>query len=382
MNILLLNILYWLTSTLELVSMKILSKYYLIDNAVFDLFNIFTTFARSIYLPYYCLKLYQLYKANKKFNPHWVDILTGIFDQTDIFFYYIALSGLSFGEFITYRTCSIFITGISLYMINKNNISIKKWISYIFIFSACITLLIFNNDSKIIYITSCLVSSLIYSCINILIEINVKSKSDIKLNIYWTKLISNVIGGFVGLTYEHNQQLISFVIMSQNGLYITLISLLIGLFANLYYYYKVNIILYYHNKNKNGSIIVMFIDIFRRFAVFLIGMLFFNEIYNNVIYISLTLMFIGTIIGFINFNKCIDNNELLVSIKTNNNNVNNSNFPNDSNNLNDTNDTNDSNDTNDTTKLINNKLNNIIDNHDIKVPIINDNLLHIEINKI
>lgn len=114
----LLNFSYWIISTVELLLMKILANNYVDD-------IIFNSFTRSIMLPYNTWKIYKMYKL-KKFNPRWFDILTGILDQLDIYFCYIALSGISIGEYITYRTFSIFITGVSLYMFGKNMLSIKK----------------------------------------------------------------------------------------------------------------------------------------------------------------------------------------------------------------------------------------------------------------
>lgn len=312
MNIVSLNILYWLFSTLELILMKILVTYFSINNTIFDTFEIFNIFTRSIYLPYFIWKIFVLYKSNKEFNPSFYDILTGVFDQFDIFLYYIALSGLTFGEYITYRTCTIFITEIILYIFNKSNLSIKKCISYIFILCSCLMLLIFNTDGKIKYIIACLTSSCIYSYISIIIEFNIELRSDAMLNIYWTKIISNIIGCFIGLSYENNTHLISFIINSEYSLYICIISAFIGLFANLYYFFKVYIISYYYNTITNGSIIILFIDIFRRLTIFIIGILFFHENYNNYIYMSLSLMLFGSIIGFVNYDRYDSDRNLLI----------------------------------------------------------------------
>jgi hypothetical protein len=311
MNIILLNILYWLTSTLELILMKILVKYFSIENMIFDVLEIFNIFIRSIYIPYFIWKIFDLYKQGKNFNPRWIDILTGFLDQFDIFLYYIALSGLTFGEYITYRTFSIFITGLLLFVHNRNILSMKKCISYLLIFCACLILLISNNtQSNVKYIVACLTSSIFYSCINILVELNVKSNSDAILNICWTKIISNIIGGFVGLAYENNTHLISFIVGSSNGVYISIGSILIGLCANLYYWFKINIILQEKSSNS-GSMRIIFLDIIRRCTIFIIGILFFNEIYNNITYMAFGLMFIGSIFGFIKFTNCtcINTNE-------------------------------------------------------------------------
>lgn len=299
----LINFLYWIISTFELLLMKILANNYVDD-------IIFNNFTRSIMLPYNTWKIYKMYKLKNKFNPKWFDILTGICDQLDIYFCYIALNGLSIGEYITYRTFSIFITGISLFILGKNILSIKKITSLILIFCACLILLIFNNDNKIIYIFACLFSSYFYSCIGILIELNVKTKSDRKINYYWTKVISNIIGGIVGIMFEYKNQLISNILQLTNSLYIILIiSLLIAICENFNYYLKVKIIAL-TQKDNSGSIIIMFLDIFRRFTLLIIGSIFFHEYYNNIMFISISLMFLGSIIGLINFYQCIDKNSL------------------------------------------------------------------------
>jgi drug/metabolite transporter (DMT)-like permease len=301
----LLNFSYWIISTVELLLMKILANNYVDD-------IIFNSFTRSIMLPYNTWKIYKMYKLKKKFNPRWFDILTGILDQLDIYFCYIALSGISIGEYITYRTFSIFITGVSLYMFGKNMLSIKKIMSLILIFCACLILLIFNNDNngKIKYIFACLFSSYMYSCIGILIELNVKTKSDRKINYYWTKIISNIIGAIVAIMFENQTQSLSNILTSTNSLYIILIiSLLIAICENFNYYLKVKIIALTQNDN-NGSIIIIFLDIFRRFTLLIIGGIFFHEYYNNIMYFSISLMFLGSIIGLMNFSQCIDKNSL------------------------------------------------------------------------
>jgi drug/metabolite transporter (DMT)-like permease len=298
----LLNFLYWIISTVELLLMKILANNYVDD-------IIFNSFTRSIMLPYNTWKIYKMYKLKNRFNPRWFDILTGLCDQLDIYFCYIALNGLSIGEYITYRTFSIFMTGISLYILGKNILSFKKIASFILIFSACLILLIFNNNNKIKYIFACLFSSYLYSCICILIELNVKTKSDRKINYYWTKIISNIIGGIVGIMFENQNQLVSNILQLTNSLYVILIiSLLIAICENFNYYLKVKIIAL--TQDKSGSIIIMFLDIFRRFTLLIIGSIFFHEYYNNIMFISISLMFLGSIIGLINFSQCIDKNSL------------------------------------------------------------------------
>lgn len=148
--------------------------------------------------------------------------------------------------------------------------------SLILIFCACLILLIFNNDNngKIKYIFACLFSSYMYSCIGILIELNVKTKSDRKINYYWTKIISNIIGAIVAIMFENQTQSLSNILTSTNSLYIILIiSLLIAICENFNYYLKVKIIALTQNDN-NGSIIIIFLDIFRRFTLLIIGGIF------------------------------------------------------------------------------------------------------------
>ena len=50
-------------------------------------------------------------------------------------------------------------------------------------------------------------------------------------------------------------------------------------------------------ENNSGSITLSFLDIFRRFVILMIGVMFFQESYNVVIYVAFILMFIGSILG-------------------------------------------------------------------------------------
>lgn len=304
MNVKFINFLYWFITTTELVFLKILTYSFGIDNIIFN------SFFRSITLPYYIYKLvkYQMKHKDIIINAKWYDILNGIFDQLDIILSYIAYYGLTIGEYITYRTFSVVLGGIYLMIYNKKILSLQKLSSISLIFTASILLLSFSksfSNHNIFYSFVCVLSSVAYSLSSFLIEVNIKTKKDQNLNFYWTKTISYIIALFVGFISEYTYQSITGIInlfSGKNIILIVTLEILVALLENFYYYLKIKCI---SIQNKDGSIIVQFLDILRRFVLIIIGIIFFSEVYTTIIYISTTLMFIGSIIGLLNFENII-----------------------------------------------------------------------------
>lgn len=294
MNIKVINFLYWFVTTLDLIFMKIITHTYNIDNVIFN--SVF----KSIMLPYY---IYELVKINKtqKIVVNWYDILNGVLDQSDLIFGYIAYYGLTIGEYITYKTFSIVFGSIYLIIYNKKLLSLQKMIGISFIFLACCILLGFYNKSNLFYSLMCLGSALSYSFSGFIIELNVKTDEERKLNFYWVKTISYIIGLFLGLTCEFTYNTISNILKvfsTKNILIILFLEIIMALLENYYYYFKVYSI---SKQPKYGSIIIQFLDIMRRFTMIIIGILFFKEIYSSIIYLSTSLMFIGSFIGLFDF---------------------------------------------------------------------------------
>ena len=301
MNIILINFLYWFNTTLQLIAMKIITHIYHIDNIVFN--SIF----RCITLPYYIYKLIE-HRKNHKDNilvANWYDILNGLLDQLDITLSYIGFAGLSIGEYITFRTFSIVIGGLYLMIYHKKILPLQKIISMSLIFVACIILLGFYNQSNFFYSFICIMSAISYSLSGFIIELNVKTDEEKKLNFYWTKTVSYTIALFFGSVCEFLYQTSSSIInnFTANNIVIIIgLEIIISLLENFYYYLKIKSI---SKSTKNGSIIIQFLDIMRRFILVIIGVLFFSEVYTKIIYLSLGLMFIASLIGVIDYEDLI-----------------------------------------------------------------------------
>jgi hypothetical protein len=295
------NFLYWADSTAQLALMKIITHNYKIDNIIFN------SFFRSMTIPYYIYKLqkYQFENKNKILVAKWYDVLNGILDQLDITLTYIGFSGLTIGEYITLRTLSIFFGGLYLIFYYKKLLSLQKMISMGLIFLACVVLLGFYNGGSFFNYLICIVSSIAYSLISFIIEINIKTDEERSLSFYWTKTISYTIAIFVGTISEFNYNTISSIFnefLIKDVIIILSIEFLISLLENYYYYLKILLI---SAHPKNGSIITQFLDIIRRFTLIIIGVCFFSEVYTPVIFISLALMLVGSIVGLVDYHNLV-----------------------------------------------------------------------------
>jgi hypothetical protein len=290
------NFLYWFFSILELFLLKIITHNYHIDNIIFN-----STF-RAITLPYYIYKIitHRSDKNSKISYAKWYDVSIGVLDQLDITLSYISLFGLIIGEYLTFRTLSIFFAGLYSIIYYKKFLTMQKSVSILFILISSLILLLFSGSTSIFYSLICISTAIIYSSITLIIEINIKNKEDLLLNLYWSKTFSYLMALFAGLISEYSYKSISSVLLNldaKNMSIVILLEIFIAVLENYYYYYKLKVVSQY---DKNGSIIVQYIDIIRRFCLIVIGALFFKEIYTSVFYISATLMFIGSMFGLIN----------------------------------------------------------------------------------
>ena len=297
----LVNFLYWLDSTSQLTLMKIITHTYHIDNIVFN--SVF----RSLTLPYYIYKLKKHQSANKDkiLVARWCDIVNGILDQSDIILSYIGFAGLTIGEYITFRTFSVFLGGLYLMFYYKKLLSLQKMISMGLIFLACVILFGFYNGGNFFYSLVSIMSSIAYSLISFIIELNVKTEEERSLNFYWTKTISYTIALFIGVVNEFNYNTISSILnqyLVKDIIIIMGLEFMISLLENFYYYLKIILI---SNYPKNGSIVTQFLDITRRFSLIIIGVLFFSEIYTPVFFVSLSLMFVGSLAGLFDYNDLV-----------------------------------------------------------------------------
>jgi drug/metabolite transporter (DMT)-like permease len=143
---------------------------------------------------------------------------------------------------------------------------------------------------------------LLYAISNIIIEKFVKTDDEKMMNYYWTKTISSIINLLIGITSEINYNTISNIYKNTNYLqYVLIISFIISLTENVYYYLKTKIIGYYENKDS-GSMIINFLDIIRRIFMLLVSIFIFKEVYTFYIYVSFSLMIIGIFVYIINVN--------------------------------------------------------------------------------
>lgn len=283
------NLLYLLDVASEILLLKVLSLYFGINNFIY------TSFVFSMFVPFFIYKLIRKYK-----NPEWFDLVSGILDFLILALVSVGVGNLTIGEYTSYRTSSTFFTAIILYCIDKKILPIMKYIGLLLILGACVLLIVFSGVSNIISVIITLTASLLYALSNILVEKFVKTQEEKKFNYYWTKTVSGVINLSIGLTSEVQYKTLSTILLNTNHLYyVLLISFFISLTENVYYFLKVKIISYYETKNINGSIVITFLDIIRRFIMILVSVFLFQESYNYIIYIAFSLMILGVLCSVI-----------------------------------------------------------------------------------
>jgi drug/metabolite transporter (DMT)-like permease len=248
-----------------------------------------------MFVPFFIYQLIRNYK-----NPEWFDLIAGLLDFLILALISASLSNLTVGEYISYGTSSTIFTAIILYCIDKKILPIIQYIGLLLILSACILLVVFSGMSNIISVIIILMVSLLYTLSNILVEKFVKTQEEKKFNYYWTKTVSGVINLSIGLTSEVQYKTLSTILLNTNHLYYVLvISFLISLTENVYYFLKVKIISYYETKNINGSIIITFLDIIRRFIMIIVSVFLFQESYDYIIYVAFSLMILGVLCSII-----------------------------------------------------------------------------------
>lgn len=279
-----LNLLYFLDSTIQTILFKILISSFHVDD------YIYTCFIKSIILPFVFYMLYKNYR-----DPKWYDILNGFLDYFEAVLSLLSFIGLSLGTYITYRTSSIFFGVLFIYLHSGKKLALHKYIGIFLIFIANILLLTTANGISIPYSMICIASSLCYASINFIVEYNCIDEDSKQSNFYWTKTISSSIGIIVAMNAEYLNSNISHSI-SKDKLYVILLSLFIGFAEYFYFYFRIKIVSRVE-ENNSGSITLSFLDIFRRFIMLMVGIIFFQESYRVIIYIAFVLMFMGSILG-------------------------------------------------------------------------------------
>jgi drug/metabolite transporter (DMT)-like permease len=284
------NLLYLIDVSAEVLLMKALSLYYGIDN------YIFLGFVFSWFLPYFLYKIVVSYK-----NPNWYDLINGLLDFFILQLISVAVSKLSIGEYISYRTSTTIFTAIILYFLDRKILSINKYIGLFFILAGCISLLSNSGFSSIVGTLVCLLASLFFSVSNVIIEKKVINEEEKKLNFYWSKLISSIMNLSVAIITQINYNLIGQIMNTNNLFIVILLCFFISLTENIYCYLKIKIIS--ENTSNNGSLIINYLDIIRRFIMIFVSIFIFSEKYENYLYISFTVIIIGVLINIIDYKK-------------------------------------------------------------------------------
>lgn len=279
---------------MEVLLLKVLKIYFEINDYIYNCF-IF-----SLFLPFFLYKIIINYR-----KPKWYDILTGILDFIVLLLISFSVN-LTIGEYVSYRTSSIFFTVILLYFIDKKSLSFLKLLGVFIIFISCSLLIYFYGVStNVVYIITCLIASLLYSVVNIIIEKYVITYEDKIINYYWTKTISCTINFFVALIMEIKNKTISNIYFKTNYLLsLLIISIVISFIDNYYYYIKTLVINSYENKDS-GSMIINILDIIRRLIMLTVSIFVFKESYTFHMYICFSLMIVGILLYMFNKNKKI-----------------------------------------------------------------------------
>lgn len=295
MKLIYLNFLYVLNTTIELVMIKVLTHFLKINN--FTYFSLI----KSCLLPIMIYKLYHNYR-----DPKWFEISIGLLDYFEAFLSFASFVGISLGEYVTFRTSAIFFNAILIYVYSKKVLVTSKYIGISLIFIACLLLLIFDSKGSVIDGLICLLSALLYSMISFIIEIKT-NQDDLKITLYWSKTISSIISVIVAIMIEYDYKNINNIYKTNdNKIYLIFVSLLIGTTELYYYYLKIQIIST-NSTSESGSVSTNFLDIIRRFLSLIAGITIFKETYDVVIYLSYSIMIIGSIIGLVNINEIITN---------------------------------------------------------------------------
>jgi drug/metabolite transporter (DMT)-like permease len=291
MKIWILNLLYLIDVSIEVLLLKTLSLYFDINNFIYNCF-IF-----SLFLPFFLYKVIKKYK-----NPEWYDLITGISDFLILELISVGVNNLTIGEYVSYRTSTTFFTVLLLYLIDRKILPILKYVGVGIIFIGCLLLIYFSGITTYVGTITCLFASLLYAISNIIIEKFVKTDDEKIMNYYWTKTISSVINLIIGITSEINYKTISNIYRNTNYLaYVIIISLIISITENFYYYLKTKIIGYYENR-ESGSMIINILDIIRRIIMLIVSIFIFKEIYISYIFLSFSLMIVGILFYIININ--------------------------------------------------------------------------------
>ncbi len=105
----------------------------------------------------------------------------------------------------------------------------------------------------------------------------------------------------VGIITQINYDLIGQIINRSNLINVILLCFFISLTENVYCYLKIKIIS--ENTSNNGSLIINYLDIIRRFIMIFVSIFIFDEKYENYLYISFVVIIIGVLINMIDYKK-------------------------------------------------------------------------------
>lgn len=272
----LLSLAYLTNLILNVLGVKALSFYYGLDSLFFS-FIIYGHLYPVIFL-------YFLYERSIV-EP--INIVIGILDYFQMVFLYLGITGINIAQYLSYRNSSIVINFMLSYLFLEKTFCKYQKVGILVIFISCIAVIFKGELGNIVYSLMILSYSFIYSLIGFLMEYY-KEKS----NITQIKLVSSLIHMcsyfFYSLFYVsliHNPSILLFLLI-----------IFLGSSEYVYYFLKNRII----QTVENGSIYTNILDMIRRVATLLLGILIFNEKSPSYLYYFYGIMLFGCVLFYFN----------------------------------------------------------------------------------
>lgn len=280
------NFLYLTNLILYILALKTLSYYFSIDNIFFSclMFGLFFPILFGIFL-------------YKKLNLTKIELISGFIDYVQLILLYVSINKLNIGEYLSFRTFSLFFNMILSYAFLNKSINKTTLLGNSIIFIACAVLLIIGGVNNIIYAVCIFASSFMYSLLGFLME---KYKEE--NNYISTKMISCF---FHIMTYSI-YNLYDKVNIDNSNYLIWGLMLFIS-FSEVFYYWTKYLII---KVTENGSVFTNILDVVRRAITLILGVIIFKDVYPPYLFICFGFILIGCIL--INFSEKI--NEIIKRI--------------------------------------------------------------------
>jgi drug/metabolite transporter (DMT)-like permease len=281
------NFLYLTNLILYILALKALNYYFFIDNIFFSclMFGLFFPFLFIIFL-------------YKKLILTKIELISGFIDYVQLILLYISINKLNIGEYLSYRTFSLFFNMILSYVFLNKSINKTTLLGNFIIFASCISLLIIGGINNILFAICTIVSSFMYSLLGFLME---KYKEE--NNYISTKMISCF---FHLMTYFIYNLCDSTSVITNSSNLIWVLMIFIS-FSEVFYYWTKYLII---KITDNGSVFTNILDIIRRAITLIIGIIIFKDTYQPYLFICFGFILLGCIL--INFSDKI--NEIVINI--------------------------------------------------------------------